>query len=161
MDDVFRRINVCASTIGEEYLYKSLHELTLDDVELEKREAFMDHLYRNPKLRLELQDLLAGIGKRKYNNLCYYLFHAAERQIVRPWVFIILMLIPVLAAISLLFSLQPGIIILIISILTNLFVHQYYLRQFESELDTLSYFGALVLGATKLAGCKEMVYKNN
>jgi len=49
MDKVFKRINVCLTSIGEEYLYNCLHELQAEPGRLLEREKIIEFLWLIPK----------------------------------------------------------------------------------------------------------------
>lgn len=65
MDDVFARINTCASSVGEEYLYHLLHELCFDKKELAQRDRLIYRMEENDTDRLRLQSALLSIGRKR------------------------------------------------------------------------------------------------
>ena len=78
MDSVYKRINACFSSVGEEYLYNALHEIKFGENAnvLPEREALITFFEKNPKTRFEAQLALAGLGKFNYNGIASLLFES-------------------------------------------------------------------------------------
>jgi len=70
MDKVFARINMCCSSIGEQYLYKSLRNINFEERAMESLEEKIVFMEENQEKRIEVQKKLLSIGKRKNN---YYI----------------------------------------------------------------------------------------
>ncbi len=150
MDDVFKRINTCASSVGEEYLYRELHDLDLQGDTLQKREKFVAWLEQHPESRMEIQRTLSGLGKHNHNGLVDYLFHAEAKQLKHSWVFIVMAALPLIGVLSIPFLSTFGIVFTIISVAANILVYVYYKLRLESELESMRYFSALLWAANKL-----------
>lgn len=147
MDAVFRRINVCASSVGEEYLYDALHDLKSDFGDIEKRELLMNWLEEHPKGRVDLQRILLGLGKSKHNGLSTFLFYAEGKRLAHGWIYLVLGLLPLIGLLLLLFSPSTGIFILITTISVNSFVYTRKKLMLDGELETMQYFSALLNSA--------------
>lgn len=63
MDDVFLRINQTKSYIGEQFLYKSLHELD-SDRDWTDFEYRIEYFEQNESERIKIEEKLAAIGKK-------------------------------------------------------------------------------------------------
>ncbi len=65
MDDVFQQLNAAQSTSGEQYLYHMLRYPATDEAEYGRRSEMLALMEKNPGLRLQLQLILARLGKRR------------------------------------------------------------------------------------------------
>lgn len=63
MDDIFNRINMCCSFVGEQYLYSCLHTLPKAEYHNTKLESMIKSLTENTEDRVEIQKLLAQMGR--------------------------------------------------------------------------------------------------
>lgn len=70
MDEVFWRINNCASSAGEEILYDTMHRLEYTDAELDKLEESIQYFSVHEKERNEILVFLLNVGKR---DASYYI----------------------------------------------------------------------------------------
>lgn len=70
MDKVFARINMCCSSIGEQYLYKSLRNISFEDCKMESLEEKIIYMDKNQDDRIKIQKKLLCIGKNVNN---YYI----------------------------------------------------------------------------------------
>ena len=69
-DDLFKHINQGLSTPGEQYLYYLLRCPTIQREEYDKRSSLIEMMENNPDLRLNLQVILARLGRRRAANYC-------------------------------------------------------------------------------------------
>ena len=150
MDDVYKRINVCASSVGEEYLFHMLHELEHEESALEKRERIIQWFAGHPQERLTVQKILLGIGKHKRNGLSYYIFNAAAEKIKHAWAFSVLAVLPVVGLLLMPFVLAPGAVITAVSIVTNIVIYYLYSLKLESEFESMRHFSSFLFGAKAL-----------
>ncbi len=70
MDQVFGRINICCSSVGEQYLYMCLRNPGVSYSKMESLEEKITYVKDNESIRIEIQQGLMRIGKRKNN---YYI----------------------------------------------------------------------------------------
>jgi len=98
MDDIFKRINNCITSVGEEYLYNCLHELKQEDDELLEREKLISLFTDDAKARLKTQICLLGLGKESYNGLTSIIFKTDFHILGYPIMYTILACMPILAA---------------------------------------------------------------
>jgi hypothetical protein len=150
MDDVFARINVCSSTIGEEYLFHILHELEHDEGRLKQRERLVEWFDEHTNERLAAQKVLLGIGKRKNNSLSYYIFNAAANKIRYAWLFVVMALLPVAGLLLMPFFLIPGIALAAASVIANIVIYYVNSLKLETELEGMKHFSSLLFGAKAL-----------
>ena len=80
MNLLFKHINSCLTSVGEEYLYDTLHSIEKEEKLLLKREELISYLKDNPEQRLKLQMNLAKAGKYNYNGIVSFIFNAEAKS---------------------------------------------------------------------------------
>ncbi len=150
MDAVFRRINVCSSSVGEEYLYHLLHKMEKKPISLEKREQLLKWLIENPSKRIVLQKILSGIGKRQNNCLSFYLFHADAKKLRFAWIYIVMGFLPILGLALMSISIAAGAILTLCAVGINIVIYYIQRLTIETELESMHYFSSLIYGAKSL-----------
>ena len=150
MDRVFRRINVCLSSVGEEYLYHALHDLKTDFTDIEKREKLIDWLDENPDDRVKIQKILYGLGKQQGNGLCTFLSYAESGKLRHTWIYIILALIPVISILLIPFFGRPVIFFMFWVLLFNTYMNTRIRKKIDHNFDTIRYITALIHCAKSL-----------
>lgn len=150
MDKVFRRINVCHTSVGEEYLYNCLHEPQFDESKLLKREEFIIFLKDNPEERLKLQVYLAKLGKINYNGIPAMIYSSDLKLLGIPVIYKILSVIPFLCLLAVIFNAFIGVISFIISFMVNFVIYIVTKRKMETSLPTIRYFSSLIWCCGKL-----------
>ena len=73
MDEIYMRMNHTVSSVGEEYLYAMLHQLSFDEAELAERERLISFFQNNETARYTVQEALHGIGKHQKIALYEYM----------------------------------------------------------------------------------------
>jgi energy-coupling factor transporter ATP-binding protein EcfA2 len=152
MDKVYKRINVCLTSIGEEYLYNCLHELQVEPGRLLKREEIIEFFTVNSEERLAAQFCLAKMGKVKYNRLASLIFNPDIKLFNYPFIYNFLSILPLFCALTLLYSIPTGIICILLSFLINLVVYIKSKRKVDIEIPAISYFASALYCCKKL--CK-------
>ncbi|PKP29703.1 MAG: hypothetical protein CVU00_14470 [Bacteroidetes bacterium HGW-Bacteroidetes-17] len=147
MDSVYRRIDTCHCSVGEEYLYHILHDAQVRLSTLELRGMLRKWFSEDVHSRLRLQRILKGIGKRSGSGLAPYLFDPVAKRLSHDWVYGILALLPFVALTILPLSMQVGMGMLLCVVCVNATVSVFMGRSLESDLESLRYFSALVHGA--------------
>ncbi len=150
MDEVFTRINACACSVGEEYLYHLLHELESGSTELEKREHFIKWLAEHPEKRLLIQKILIGVGKKRNNHLSYCLFHANTKELRFRWLYTAMALLPIAGLLLLPISVLAGSVIALGAIGVNIVIYGVTHMMFDREFESIQYFLAMLHGAKRL-----------
>ncbi len=150
MDDVFRRVNACHTSVGEEYLYQALHELNFNTKILEKRERLIAFFEENTDIRTKIQLILLQLGKADYNQLCSYIFDSKSKMIEHSWVYNILALMPVVFAGVIFLNTPWGIFLLVLSVLTNAIIYFRKKFQLESEISAMRYFSSILFATSKI-----------
>lgn len=144
MDDVFQRINVCNSSVGEEYLYHILHDLKSDASDIEKREQIVKWMDEHPDYRLRIQQILRGMGKRKNNGLSAFLFYARTKQLAQSWIYILMALLPIATITIAFFSVKIAVLSTAFAVIANIYIYSRKRMVLEGEIETLQYFSSLL-----------------
>ena len=152
MDQVYKRINTCLTSVGEEYLYNALHEINFNEDKLNKREELIAFFEENPETRLEVQTILSLLGKSDFNGLSSCIFDAKSKILERSWVYYVLTFLPLLFAGFIFLSTAPGIVLTILSMVANAIIYYRMKLKLDKELAVIGYFSALLWSADKM--CK-------
>ena len=144
MDRVYTRINACLSSVGEEYLYNSLHEPRFEQMELLEREKLIKFFKEYPTERFDTQFALARLGKEEYNGLASLIFDADMKLISRPYIYKILSVVPLVFLSSLALNMAIGAIGLGISFVVNLLVRERAMKQVDVEIPAIAYFSSML-----------------
>ena len=156
MDKVFKRVNVCLTSVGEEYLYNCLHELPLAPDGLLKREQLIKYFQENPDKRMAVQGCLARVGKESYNGLPYLLFYGGNKMLKYPHVYRVLAVLPFLAGGLMFFSMPVGFFAVLAAFLVNLVVYMRTKSLVDAELPTIGYLTAVLKGVKRLCKHKDL-----
>jgi len=144
MDSVFHRINGCLSSVGEEYLYHTLHDLKTDLTDIKNRENLIKWLDKNPADRLKIQKILNGLGKRRGNGLYTFLSYAESGKLRHTWIYIILALIPVAGILLIPVFGRPVILFMFYILIFNTFLNARIRKRIDHNFDTIRYITALI-----------------
>ena len=156
MNQVFKRINVCLTSVGEEYLYEVLHEPQFNEDKLLKREKLISYLKENPEDRLALQVYLSKLGKSDYNDISSFIYHADTKSIKYPFLYSILALIPILSMVVLFINRPIGIGCLILSVIINGIVYYKTKVNIVMELSAIQYFSSMLWLCNKICKMKSL-----
>jgi len=145
MDSVFKRINTCQTSVGEEYLYHNLHNLPLNDNALTKRESLVQFFESNPDTRLSVQALLASrVGKENYNGLTALMFTSSINLLKYRHIYTALALLPLVMSLVIIFHVPLGVIGIVGSFIINMFVHYSLKSRITIEIPSIKYLGNLL-----------------
>ncbi len=156
MNLVYKQINVCNTSVGEEYLYDCLHNISFDTEKLDKREEFISFLNNNPEKRLQIQFYLAKTGVMRYNGLSGFIFDTDKKSLPHPILYRIFALIPLLCAGLMFLSTALGGGLLFLSFVINLVIYYKAKRKIESELSSIKYFLLMLINCKKLCKIKDI-----
>ena len=106
----------------------------------------------NSEERLTAQFCLAKMGKVKYNRLASLIFNPDIKLFNYPLIYDFLSILPLLCALTLLYSIPTGIICIILSFLINLVVYIKSKRKVDVEIPAINYFASALYCCKKL--CK-------
>jgi len=150
MDGIFKRINVCKTSVGEEYLYNCLHELNQDDIGLLEREKLISLFTNNVEARLKTQMCLAELGKENYNSLARIVVGTNFHMLRYPLLYTALACMPILAASTLFINVYLGAALIFLTFVVNVIV--YHKAKFIVDIETINirYFSKLLYACKKL-----------
>ena len=152
MGKVFKQINVCLTSVGEEYLYEVLHEPKFDQVALLKREKLITYLKEHPSERLRLQIYLSKFGKSNFNGLSSLIFNSNNKSLKYPVLYKILALITVICIAIIPFNVSLGVVCLITSSIINGIVYYKSKIIIDRELSAIQCFSSMLWCCNKI--CK-------
>lgn len=150
MNNVYERINVCLTSVGEEYLYSVMHEPKFTEDALVEREKLITYLKDHPAERLKIQMILAKLGKVNYNGLCTLMFNPDSKLIGKPLVYKIFAFIPLLSAIIIPFNVSLGIACVILTSILNGIIYFQKKSKLDTELFALQYFSGMLNCCNKI-----------
>nr|WP_320024234.1 hypothetical protein [uncultured Acetobacterium sp.] len=165
MDEVFKRLDTCLTSVGDEFLYATLHEPRWKDELLKEREQWIAFFSENPKERLEIQMILSKLGKSSYNDVSALIFESELKALKNPGIYTILAIIPFLSMGICLFNLSIGLISVVLSIIVNGVVYYYFKKEIAKNLLTIHYLSAILrccnrlLGYQKTDGLSDLIAK--
>ena len=151
MDNIFKRLNSTQSTVGEEYLYALLREPVTDGHLLNERNKLAEFFQKNTKQRIQLQFLLARLGKERFSGASNYFFSNAEYASFRRYKYIFLLAIFLLSPIVMTVSISTGILMIIASFFINMTVYYKAKNELSTQLDSMSYMVNLITYSRKIA----------
>lgn len=159
MDSIFQRINVCSTSIGEEYLYNVLHEPMFEDRDLIKREKLIRYLENKPDIRLQLQVILSKMGKLNFNGLSDFIFDIESKSLKHPLVYKIFAVIPLLCVAFLIVNFNVALCALLLSFVANVVVYYVSKKDVESELGAINYFASTLWCCGKISKIDDSQFK--
>lgn len=152
MDRIFERLDICCSSIGEEYLYALLHQPVMKSDKLITREKLIQYFEKNKDSRFGIQITLLNIGKENNNGLAQLLSAAASvRQIQPTTLYWLLSAMPILSALLLLVSIRLGVVCILALSLINCVIYIRKKLSLEADFITLRYLTAVLNGCSALS----------
>lgn len=141
MDWVFRRVNSCQSSVGEQVLYQQLHRLTPPA----HWEEFLEHLDSRPEERNALWLILSRMGKRRSGyGLPSFLFDPTEFSLFLGPLYGVFAWLPLLSLPVVFFYPMVGGSVLVGTICWNVILYYLGKRWVQGELESLRAFSALL-----------------
>ena len=158
IDDIFKSINICTSTPGEQMLYYLLRTPKLNKEDLVSRNNIIEFLSENNDIRSELQVIIASIGKQHKGNI-FNLFNTKKVVLSRlKLIFNILGNVGLIALLSTPFLGVKTLPFLFPLLLVYQFIHTNSSKEIEDEVISIGYLGNLISAAKKISKieCKEL-----
>jgi len=146
MTKLFEKINFTFTSVGEEMLFyrlKKAHEKHLIDEEI------IDKITGDKEYRNKLSLILSELGKVTHANSSKYIFGKPDYIINK--MYFILGVLPIIGLITMIFSVQIGIVLLLISAIVNSFLFYTTRSKNEGEFESLFYCLNVILTSRKLA----------
>lgn len=149
MDGVFKRINSCKSTSGEQYLYYMLRCPARTKKVYDERRSLIDRMVQDPELRLKLQLILDRLGCVRRADLCTA-FTADDHRPGMLFFYLFFFLLFLSALLSLLFWESYGMLAVIGVCMVNSILHAHGVRRVRDDFDTVNYTVAMVLALNRI-----------
>ena len=150
MEQVYERINTARSSVGEEYLKRTLRSAQTQETELLKRSERAYYFSGDPKVRDKYTGVFKDLGKTKKLSLYDYIFRFHEVKTSGNAVHY-LMIFLLLAAIVLVF-IRPviGIIALVVMFAVNIGTYFRYKAEVESYFMCFKYIVRMINAASRI-----------
>ncbi len=153
LDDVYRRLNTCSCTAGEQYLYYMLRR-PMDQDTYRRQEELLRLTERDPQRRQRLQGILGRIGCRRTVSVTEA-FHPQKQSGIWLGIYILLaVLFPVSLAGMVLLG-RAGILLPVLSVALNGMVHEFRAHRCAQEIGTVNYYSSLVVSLRKIQKLKD------
>ena len=148
LESLYRRINACQCTAGEQYLYYLLRT-PMDRASYARQLGLIRFMQETPDARLKAQLLLRGIGSRRRVDLTG-VFHPAGTSPVWPVLYCFLALLLLASALAALFIDRGLLIPALIMIIVNPLFHELRRTRCEHEITRVNYCVSLALALKKM-----------
>lgn len=150
MDEIFKRMNYCLSSTGEEYLYYLLRSPKNDEKDLKHMDEVVEFYFQNPDKRLEIQLLmnkLGNTGKFSLYDYIDYLHQLPIRSNLRE----VLQILFALVGIGCLWvDLSAGILLIVAWMLFQIFDYFKKRSEIEPYIVSLAYIMRMIKIADKV-----------
>jgi len=145
MNKIFLRINACQSSVGEEYLYSTLHRPQSDATLLNEREAMIRFFDAHETERFNTQLLLARVGKVDSNGVATLMSTAHMKELPHhPLIYKICAALPLVAIAVMFLNLNAGLAGLGISFIINVILNMRAKTKIEMEIPAMLYFSSMM-----------------
>ena len=156
MDEIFDRIDACQSSLGSGWLYAALRTPLSPD-QLQQREQLLALWEEQPALRLNIQMLLAQLGKRPGADLPHLLAQPQAYQLSTPWKYPLCAALPWVCLLALPFAPQTAGSLLLASLILNGVLYLQAQKQLDTRLATFGYLLRAVSCGKKTASALQKV----
>lgn len=151
MDEVFRRVNGCGSTVGDVVLYRALRSPdTLPEPD-ESREALVHQLAGDDALLREVQWCLHRLGRVDGSGVELMHLHPELAALPHRWAFALLAVLPLVCVGLLFVSLPLGITLLLGSLAVNVALVLLLREKYGGGFRAVRYLSGTLAGAKRLA----------
>lgn len=152
LDEVYKRVNACQSTAGEQYLYCMLRR-PMGPEEYEKQRGLIRLAAEKPDIRLQIQLILARIGIRRSVDLTS-VFRPKDTSFFWLGIYCLLSLLAVAAILVTVFCGIRYIFIPLVLVAGNAFFHEFRRIRCEHDIDRVNYCVGLVFSLRRLRKLK-------
>jgi len=150
LDRVFRRVNNCQSTSGEQYLYHMLRSPCTDRKSYDKRRSLIEYTETNPESRLSLQMILAGLGRNRKANVSDA-FSPKEHGVLMLLVYSAMALALVFCIACFAITQNTDLAAPVFGLLIlNITTHETRTRKLDTNLATVNYSVGMVFAARRI-----------
>lgn len=138
MDRLYRRVNACQTTAGEQALYHLMRTPALNEAAYAGRREAIGLFAQNAELRLKVQQVLYRLGHAGHADLCR-VFKPGKPAWRWMLLYLALAALPVLCLALLLSGIPQAMIVLLLSAVGNVVFHTWRLNRIQYEFSRVSY----------------------
>ncbi|MGL4849294.1 MAG: MutS-related protein [Clostridium sp.] len=149
MNEIFKLMANTNTSIGSEYLYKSLRSLEFDKRNLDKRKALIQFFKENKEIREDISLELKCLGRKNSARLSDYFMKENKTYKMNFKLFKILRYLPI-PLIALSFFSPIFILLIILNITANVIIHMRVEKKLEYRMQDYVYLINMVLNAKKI-----------
>ena len=155
MDAVYKRMNICGSSLGDEYLYMTLRMPVRSQEPLKERDALAEYMSRSADERAQIMDCFYELGRKKNRAFADDMRLLESLPQIAIWPHILAMAL--LAAGIIAFAVRPrtGVFILIAVIAANIFTYYREKSRVSEYMGALGTAASLVKCGLAICGGKE------
>lgn len=156
MDEVFWRINNCASSAGEQILYSTMHCTQKSQEELEELEESVQYFSEQEEKRNKTVEALAQLGKKEASYyIAPYMEDMEENKLGYMCIFRILQILPFIFLLGILiFQNTIFIGLLFTNLLINIVIYAFMKMHYDTKLAMLGTLCSVLRVASKLDNIK-------
>lgn len=155
LDNVFKEINICMSTSGEQLLYYILRTPKTSKKDLEKRNVIFNKLSEDPDLRANLQFELTGLGILRRGNILSLINTKNKTCKLSLSIYIVLCILMILATIYSFFLGASGFMLFGMAALISQSINLKLSTEYKEELDATEYLRKLLQTGAKISSIKD------
>ncbi|MBO1912366.1 hypothetical protein J4G37_47160, partial [Microvirga sp. 3-52] len=144
MDEIFHKLNYTQSTVGSEYLFNQLRDIDPKLEGINEQEELYFLLANDQALREQVLLTLSGLGKLNYTNSSSFFHEHHHEKIDHSYLYILLALLPIASVAMMFFSLQYGIVSLILTFTINMLVYYRNKNRLENKMFSITYAAAII-----------------
>ena len=147
LDEIYKKINVCQCTAGEQYLYYMLRR-PMNQENFEKQKGLLHLVEEHPDLRLKVQLLLNRVGKGNVDMTT--IFYPKDASSFWLIVYLLMGLLFFISAFAVALFGMKYIFIPIVILAFNSFFHEYRRLRCEHEIRRVNYCVYLALSLHRI-----------
>lgn len=158
LKEIFEMVDRTYSTPGEQTLYKILRMPLFSKTEIEKREQFISFFQKNEKLRHKVQMALYKIGRSRESYTTEILFEKLPENNPIRFLVYFMSIAPILSALTIPFLKSKAVVLILLSIIINIGLHNYIKNKISIEVSSFGRIGSIVKGALSISSlnCSEI-----
>ncbi len=150
MDEVYRRVNACRTSVGEAYLYAMLRRPLFDTAKLVERENAIAWFEREKDMRFLVQRTLMSLGRQNANGLAGLMWETRSASGFRfARLFRVLSVLPVLSALLFFISTPLAVGAMLGFATINCLIYIYQKARMDAKFITLRSL-TVFLGCAKI-----------
>ena len=151
MDEVYKRLDICRSSVGSEVLKQTLTELIFDEEILRSRSKKADYLRDDRKKEEQVTKVFSDLGKTKKVSFLDYIFRLKEIKPAGNAVHFILIILLLLSIAAIFLKPAVGIVALVVMIAINIILYFRFKAPIEPYFNSVKYLVSMVAAGEKAA----------